>query len=155
VVERANLEPQFLAGMLQSLASVGLVSRQTGRWELTAAGREALGNGSFRALSRERRTFYFVDNSAIQRPSHYLILRPVLQLPRPSGEGGDFDADLLRACVRQPSDWKHRHGFPEEVTRVLELRAEEGSGDWRRVVLDLPEQLLALFTLVAGEGGGN
>jgi hypothetical protein len=152
VLGQAHLEPQFLAGMLQSLAAVGLLSRGAGHWDLTAAGREALADGRYRSLSQERRTFYFVDGS---HPLHYLPLRPVLHAPGAAGQGGPFDSAALRACVRQPSDWKRRHGFPEEVTDLLDLRPAEGAADWHRVVLDVPEQLLVLFTLVPGEQGGT
>jgi hypothetical protein len=139
--------------MLQSLAAAGLISRRTGHWEWTIAGKEALADGRYRSLSQERRTFYFVDGSSLQHPPHYLNLRPLLHVSGVVGQGLHFDTALLRACVRQSAEWKRRHGFPEEVTDILELRPAEENADWHRVVLHLPEQLLALFALVPGEEG--
>jgi hypothetical protein len=150
----ANLDRRILEGLRRSLASEGLILGRAGIRELTAVGREALAEGSYHARALERRAFYFVDNTSCQRPPHYLNLRPALRIPCLPPEGWHFDPALLQACVRQSPDWKRRHGFPEEVTGVLEMRAAEGAADWRRVVFDSPEQLLALFILTPSDGGG-
>ncbi len=153
VLEHAHLEPQLLAGLLQSLARAGLITRKAGDWELTVAGREARTAGLYPVRRQERRTFYFLDLPSTQRAANYLNLRPVLHIPSTASESKPFDPAWLHACIQQPAEWKRRHGFPEEVTDILELRPAEGAADWHRVILDLVEQLLVLFVLVPSTDG--
>jgi hypothetical protein len=57
----------------------------------------------------------------------------------------------LEACVRQTPEWKARYQFPTDVEAVLPPRAEEPDAtDWRRVVLDSPQQLAFVFIRPAG-----
>src|SRR5262249_8253388 len=80
-------------------------------------------------------------------------------VPWPAGEGWWFDPDILRACLRQPPEWKQRFGFPAEVEQVLDLEVAPPSPTnhqppaWQRVILDPPERLLAAVLVTAGEGG--
>lgn len=151
VAEPARLDRQVLSGLRRVLASEGLIAGRDGAWTLTAPGREALAGGPYHAAARERRSFYFVDNTPFGRPPHYLPLRRAAGTRLPPPEGWHFDPALLHACARQTPEWKRRHGFPEEVGRVLGMNATEAAADWRSVVLDSAEQLLVLF-IRTGDG---
>ncbi len=54
--------------------------------------------------------------------------------------------------MRRPPEWKARHGFPAEVEAALGPDAAVGI-DWRRVILDRPEQILAVFVPSAEAAG--
>jgi hypothetical protein len=154
VADPAGLDRQLLSGLRHGLASEGLIAGRNGAWALTDLGREALAGGGYQAPTHKRQSFYFVDNSSFGRPPHYLHLRRAAGTPSPPPEGWRFDPSELHACVRQSAEWKRRHGFPEEVWRVLDMGTTEPA-DWRGVVLDSAEQLLALFIRTGDEPGGR
>src|SRR5262249_6799490 len=146
------LEPQVLARLSCELAGEGLLAPAAGdRPALTPAGRQALESGAYVARTRGRRAFYVVDNSPLQRPPHFVPLEP----RRPSFPGVDewrSDAALVDECVRQTPGWKSRYRFPAEGAAGLGPAPEEP--DWRRVILDRPEQLLLAFVRASGGADG-
>ena len=152
---RLGLDRQLLARLLHALTTAGLV-RPAGRdrWELTDEGRQAQRAGAFVTRTRERRAFYFVNGSAVQRPPHFLALDRPPAAPLPPPEGWRFDAAVLEECVRQAPEWKRRFRFPTEVESVLGASAPGAAPDWRRVILDRPEQLFLVLVQTAAEGGG-
>src|SRR5262249_604301 len=89
----------------------------------------------------------------------FLPLNPRLAAPWVAAEGWQFDPAALEACLRRPPEWKRRYGFPEEVSRVLGVGGArpaadgEPALDWRQVMLDRREHLLAVFVLVSAEQG--
>jgi hypothetical protein len=153
-----HLDQQVLARLLHSLASDGLLTLSEGtHWELTPWGRAALMDGTYRPRARERRVFHFADNSHRGRPAHFVRLAAPLRLASPAPEGRHFDANHLRACVERDPDWKRRHGFPEDIVAILDQSATQNdeSSDWRRVILDSPEQVPIAFAEISAEGEGT
>jgi hypothetical protein len=146
-----HLEPQVLARLARELAGEGLLAQGAAdRPSPTPAGRQALEGGAYVARTRERRAFYFVDNSSLHRPPHFVPLEP-RGLSSPCAGEWHFDAALLGECVRQTPEWKSRYRFPAEVEAVL--GPTPGEPDWRRVIVDRPEQLL--LALVRASGGAD
>lgn len=113
VDDKLHLGPTLLAQVLRRLVESDLiVSNDQDKLSLTALGREACVQGNHRR--RERRRFAFVDRPA-QAP-HYLALRAEAGLP---AAAAPFDPAQLAHCIRQPVEWKQRHGFPTEATGVV------------------------------------
>jgi hypothetical protein len=153
---RLGLDRQVLARLLHALAGAGLVRpADRDRWELTPEGRQAQRAGAFVTRTPERRAFYFVDGSAVQQPPHFLALERSPAAPLPVPEGWRFDPAILEACVRRTPEWKRRFRFPEEVESILNPSASEPAPDWRRVILDRPEQLFLVLVQTAEAGGAS
>jgi hypothetical protein len=145
-----HLGPEVLHQVLGQLRGEGLTHNEANtHWDLTPLGKSAVDTGTFPRTRQERRVFHFLDAPG---PSlRFLALNARLTAPWSAAEGWQFDPAVLEACLGRPAEWKRRFGFPEEVTRVL------GAGgtavDWRQVVLDRPEHLLAVFVLVSAGPG--
>jgi hypothetical protein len=151
--EGLGIDRQVLGQMLRGLEREGLVRPDDG-WALTDGGRHALENGASAGTAPERRTFYFLDRAALQMPPHWLPLAPSVAEPFVPGEGWHFDPAALEACVGQPAAWKARYGFPADVVGLLAPGPAGGpAAEWRRVVLDRPEQLPAVLVETAAGGG--
>src|SRR5690348_1813153 len=61
-----HMDRQVLVQLLRELSDAGLLHRNgTDRCDLSSAGRHVLETGSLPVASEERRTLYFVDNSAL------------------------------------------------------------------------------------------
>jgi hypothetical protein len=151
---RLRLDRQVLARLLHALAGAGLARpAERGRWELTDAGRLAHRAGAFLTRTRERRAFYFVNESPVQRPPHFLALDRPPAAPLAPPEGWRFDAGLLEECVHQTPEWKRRFRFPAEVESVLGASAAGAAPDWQHVILDRPEQLFLVLVETAEAGG--
>jgi hypothetical protein len=142
---RLQLGPGVLPRILRELSGARLIEAAGPRWELTAAGRAALGAGAAPAQCEERRAFYFLDNAELGRPPEFLPLHRPPTAPLTAGEGWRFDLADLEACVRRPAEWKARRRFPADVEAV---RGPRGEDDWRAVALDRGEQLAVAFVQV-------
>ena len=104
-------------------------------WQLSAAGKQALETGSYGRPGAERRTFHF--RARTDAPQPFLPVRGVLGEPCPPGEGWNFDIAILDDWLQRPREWKSRHGFPTDVTRIDPTAAI----DWRHVAVDTPARL--------------
>jgi hypothetical protein len=133
------------------LTDTGLLDRNgSGLWHLTPAGRLALETGAVVDSAEERRTFVFVDNSSLDRPTHFLPLEPNPDrsggTPSPEGAGFLFSPSSLEASIGQTSEWKRCFRFPQEVEALLMPQVNESPEvNWRRVVLDAVEERLVVF----------
>jgi hypothetical protein len=150
-----HLDPQVLTQLLRELAGWRLLEpiNNVG-WSVTDAGRQALESGTWPRHTEERRSFYFVDNTPIQRPPHYLFLpNPGQTAPAPAEANCSFDPAVLQECLQQTAEWKTRHRFPPEVTAVL-LPAAQGTPaeNCRRVLLDRLEQLAVALIDISANG---
>jgi hypothetical protein len=152
LLERLQLGPGVLSRLLRELADHGLLHPTGPRWELTPAGRDALGSGAALTHSEERRAFYFLDNAELGRPPEFLPLHRPPTAPLPPGEGWRFDLADLEACVQRPPEWKARRRFPADVEAV---RGPQGEDDWRGVTLDRPEQLAVACVQVSPAADGT
>ena len=155
-LENLRVDRELLGRWMRELTTEGLVQSADG-WRLTERGWFALESDSYTVYVEERRVFTFLDGSESGRPPSYLALAgPTLDLAPPPG--WRFDAVALEECVRRPEEWKTRHCFPTEVEAILAPRAPSQpspdaggwqgrgtAGDWRRVILDRPEQILLVF----------
>jgi hypothetical protein len=154
-----QLDRQVLSQLIHELTTAGLIHMNgAGTWDLTTAGRHALETGSLALSTEERRTFYFVDNRSLNRPPHFLPLRRVphslVSAPAPDVAAWSFDLACLEACIRQTPEWKAHHHFPTDAETLLAPRPEEPPAtNWRRVVLDSPEQLALVFLRLAASAG--
>jgi hypothetical protein len=142
-LETLHLDRALLARCLHYLSSPGLVQEAARRWQLTPSGQQALATGAYQRPDRERRLFYFVDNTALNRPPHFLPLPQQSAQPQPVDQAPPFDPAVLLACVQQAPEWKHRHGFPLDVAAIYQSPAP--ASDWRSVILDFPECLTLVF----------
>jgi hypothetical protein len=149
-----HMDPQFLHRLLSDLANAGLArARGEGVWELTEAGQKALARDDAGLSLRERRGFFFSEGPETHPGPRFLPLEDPATWPLPEPEDWQFDVGLLRDCVRQPTEWKQRQGFPLGVEEVVTGAGADqpGTEPWRQVVVDRPEQTFVLFAL-AGEG---
>ncbi len=95
----------------------------------------------------------------MRRPPHFLPLRQREALgrftqPRSPGAEGSFDVPALEACIRQTPEWKAHHHFAADVEALLSPRPHEPpEANWRRVVLDAPEQIALVFLRAAAPAG--
>ena len=147
--EQLLVDRELLGHWLRDLSAEGLAD-SAGRWRLTERGRDALAANAYPVSVEERRVFTFLDADEPGRPPRYLALHgPAVPLEPPAG--WRFDAAALDECLRRPEDWKTRHGFPTDVEAVLAPPAPEArtAADWRRVILDRPEQILLVFVTEA------
>ncbi len=156
-----HLGPQVLGRVLHGLHAEGLAEQAGGgQWQATALARQALHQGSYEQLSRERHVFHFLEPPRRAAAPPFLDVRRPSAAPCPAPEGWAFDPAQLDACLRQPAEWKQQRGFPPEVRQVLGVRGLNGSGPpvapaWQQVIVDQPEHLLALVALVPAEGQGE
>ena len=144
-LDQLRVDRDVLARWLHELAAEGLIEADaTGR--LTERGQRSLESGSYTATVEERRVFTFLDEGDPNRPLLFVPFqgRGVALIP-PSG--WRFDAATLEECTRRTVDWKARHSFPTDVEAVLEPAkpVTVTATDWRRVILDRPEQMLMVF----------
>ncbi len=141
---------QLLGRVLAELAAGALAEADgAGRWRVTAAGREAAEAGAARRAGYERRAFHFRDTPAA--PFVRLGVPPGHEVTPPAE--WRFDPAVLRHCVEQPPEWKHRHGFPADVRAVLTADSADAPGEppaWQRVVVDRPESLVLALVVVPG-----
>ncbi len=146
-----QMDVQVLGQLVRELAESGLLHRNgSGRWQMTPEGRHALETGAVSIATEERRTFPFVDNSALGRPPHFLPLElgpPRLAEPAaPEAASCSFEAASLEACIGQTLQWKARLHFPTDVESLLPPRPDESPAvNWRRVILDTVEHRLCAF----------
>ncbi len=144
-LDRLRLDADVVGRWLGDLAAEGLIESDGAGWRLTERGRGALDAGGYTAPAEERRTFLFRDEDDRDHLPRFLALRgaTVGLAPPPNWR---FDPAALEACIRQPAEWKERHGFPADVEAVIAPSGPEpGPADWRRVILDRPEQILLVF----------
>jgi hypothetical protein len=145
---RVPVGRQFLRRVLAGLTAGALAEVDDGgHWRATGAGRAVAEAGEDRRAGYERRTFHFRDTA----PAPFLPLEvaPGHEVKPPPG--WRFDPAVLRHCVEQPPDWKHRHGFPPEVRAVLTSDSADAPGEppaWQRVLVDRPESLILALVIV-------
>lgn len=146
-----KMDTQMLGQLVRELIENGFVQRNgSGLWQMTPAGRQALDTGALALEVEERRTFSFVDNTALGRTLHFLPLElgPARLAEPPLSEpaGGSFQPAFLEACIRQSDEWKRSYRFPADVKELLPPRSEETPASaWRRVILDVVEERLFVF----------
>jgi hypothetical protein len=146
-----QMDTQVLGQLVRELTESGLLHRNgTGLWQVTPVGRHALETGTVPLAAEERRTFAFVDNSALGRPPHFLPLGlgPV-RLAEPASleaAGCSFEIAFLETCIRHTPEWQTRFRFPTDVESLLPPRSEESlAANWQRVVLDALEHRPFVF----------
>jgi hypothetical protein len=146
VATELKMDPALAGDLLRELVRLGL-ARETGgdRWEVLPENGQADAQANAHCL--ERRSFYFSDGS----PPAYLPLSPHAATPLTPPEGWHFDLEALEACVRQGGEWKVRHGFPEDVLRVIHLGAGT-EPDWRQVPFVRAEQALLVLVETTDSG---
>jgi hypothetical protein len=169
---RLHLGPDVLGQTLRRLGAEGLTWAGTdGAWKLTPLGQEALDRGEYRRLGQERRAFHFVDRrsdpAASHEPGafHFLNVRLPAGVTSAAPEGWEFDPHALQACLTRPPEWKRAFGFPEEVEHIYGIAPGPSAPEapappaWQQVILDRPEQVLAVLVLVSapppGESAGG
>jgi hypothetical protein len=154
-----QIDTQVLGQLANELTKTGLIRRNgAGLWQMTPAGKDALEKGAAAGDLEERRTFIFVDNSALGRPPHYLPLElgpaRLGGSASPEAAACSFEPALLEACVRQTPEWKARFRFPVEVEALLAPQHDESpAAKWRRVLLDTVEERLLVFIHTAKKSG--
>jgi hypothetical protein len=155
-----QMDVQVLGQLVRELTESGLLHRNgTGLWQMTPAGRRALETGAVSVAAEERRTFAFVDNSALGWPPHFLPLQlspaRFAEPASPETAGCSFETASLEACIGQTPEWKARFRFPSDVEALLPPRPDESpAANWRRVVLDTVEHRLFVF-IHAGQTVGQ
>ncbi len=136
-----GLPAALLGRLMGRLEAEGLA--EGGR--LTPAGEEVARAGGDGPPRLERRVFRFCAGP----PAHFVALTAAVPLTPPPGWACSLA--MLEDCLGRPAEWKGRHGFPEDVRRVLKPPAEPTAQDWPRVPVAAAEQ--AHLVLAEGEGG--
>lgn len=156
-----QMDRQVLTRFVRELTDAGLLHRNgADRWDLSSMGRHVLDTGSIPIPSEERRTLYFVDNSPLNRPPHFLELRrpppPVTAGSLPAPMNARFDVANLEQCLHQSAEWKTRYRFPRDIDAVLLPRADVSEApNWQRVVLDSVGPLLLVLLRTASASAGE
>jgi len=103
------VDREVLARWLHELSADGLIEAG-GAGRLTERGRRVLDSGAYTAPVEERRAFTFLDEGDTNSPLFFVALqgRAVALAPPP---GWRFEPATLEESVRQPPEWKTRHGF--------------------------------------------
>jgi len=159
------MERPILRQVLHSLETTGLAHcNGAGTWLPTELGRQAQQQGAYRQPAIERGAFYFLERERLVDSANpdaplFIHLATAATTSWPAREDWKFNTDWLLQCLRQPLEWKRRHGFPPEVEEILTPAAakseETGLAAWQRVILDQPERLVAVIVQAADQAGGN
>jgi hypothetical protein len=146
-----GLDSSLVRPVMMQLERGGLIASSsrsedaTAAWFITIAGRRALESGNLASCIRERRQFNFLESLSTPPQFRFVNLccleggGPVAPTPSET-EVPVFDLEKLKSCIREPTDWKHRHGFPEDVVGLVPLNdpaaSEEPQDLWQRVPVD-------------------
>jgi hypothetical protein len=152
------MERPVLRQVLHGLQVAGLAKcNGEGTWLPTDVGRQAQELGSYPQPADERRAFYFLESEGPDQAPRFIQLANAATTSWPIGGDWKFDVGCLMRCVREPAEWKRRHGFPLEVDEILAPVNSEASGlsAWKRVILDQPEHLVALLMMTTDESGAE
>ncbi len=141
------LDPALLQRLLGDLKSAGLLSVSPDGWQLTEAGKDALAGRREACTQSERRAFHFAEGDSRHPGVRFLPLDNPPCTPAPQSPDWSFDVRALEECIAWGPERRQTLGFPPDVRGMV---AAEANG-WRRVIVDRPEQLTALFVL--GEDG--
>lgn len=133
---------------LEQLGHAGLVQVDADRTSLSAAGRQALSEGSHPGLVPRRWVFPFVESldPAGKRlaPPHFLPLDEVSDAtPWQATQDHRFEPAWLEQCLSAPDDFKRRFAFPPDM--AARPGPSTGSAAWREVLLDRTERLLVVL----------
>ncbi len=150
-----HLGPRMLTRVLHGLAAERLAATEaSGEWGPTALGQRIL-RGEGPHANDERRVFHFLGGTP--RPQ-FVSLNHSAGVPASASGEEPFDPSVLRACVRQSTDWKQKHGFPLDVEEVVSLETAGNHHDpaaassWQRVIVAHPERVLTVLILQTGDG---
>jgi hypothetical protein len=148
--DRLYFPEAMLRHELRNLQSYGLVDSH--RLVLTAAGRQALVEGTYARPQWQRRSFTFLERWDAEGrrapPPQFVPAEPVTAALWHSAP--PWDDAWLRECLAKPVAWKQACGFPKDVHARADA-APETIPLWQRVTVVRPEKLLAAVTLV-GQG---
>ena len=139
---RLSLGMPLLRRLLDDLTAAGLAEpAPAGRWRASAAGRAAAQAGVHTRVTTEHRVFHFVEPIA-PGACPFLNLAPSACRPHTAGAEWAFSANVLRACLARPPDWKDRHGFPHDVDELVPFHLNGTPAEaWARVIIDCAEAL--------------
>jgi DNA-binding MarR family transcriptional regulator len=139
-----HLDAGLVGRVIRYLQSEGLVRAEAGARALTESGRQAAAQGEYPRAQQQRRPFYFWHASWCEPArSRYVALANVDKQPWLAAPEIPCAVDPLEACLSQPAEWKRRHGFPQEVRKLLT------SSGWEQVVLAAPLRLFAAVVRTA------
>jgi len=145
--DRLHFPEAMLRHELRSLESDGLVDAD--RIALTAAGRQALADGSYARPQWQRRSFTFLERWDAEggriTPPHYVPAESVTAAP--SQAAPPWEDAWLRECLAKPVAWKQACGFPQDVRAVADA-APDTIPFWQRVTVLRPEKVMAAMALV-------
>jgi hypothetical protein len=151
-----HMGPQMLGQVLRGLSRDGLVEQKGAGWNVSALGKQALNGGEYPRHVQERRRFYFRVAAPDRRP-HFLPLHRAGPEPYRPAASWSFDPQLLQTAVSETPQWKLAYGFPLDVEKIVPQKPPPAHpfmpGEWKRVILDRPERLLAAMIQTTGEGG--
>jgi hypothetical protein len=154
---RAHLDRTILHQMLRRLQEERLVGAAFAPTEL---GRHALRFGHNAVEMAERRAFHFLERWDTEgkrtQPPQFLHLRAFRGTSWYVNDAYPFDPTLLRQCLAQPEEWKQTWGFPADVVRMPEWPSASSEAlAWEQVIVDHPEQALAVLIVAPGAAGSR
>jgi hypothetical protein len=146
MARRLGLTAPVLRGLLADLRDADFARHNAdGVWHPTPAGSAAAAAGTFTDVDLARESFCFAADS--------LMFLPLTA----TGTPVETDAppgllDAIGDCATRPAEWKQSHGFPTDVTAVLDATAETNDAPrWQRVPVCQAERvLLAIVELRGG-----
>jgi len=149
------LEGALVRQALTRLGSDKLVAEEAGgAWRLLKRGEEAVKKGLYLRGERQRRFFYFMESAQAAAMPVFLPLQNQPALTDwPGNEVCRFQKTVLQECLQQPAEWKVHHGFPLDVTDIVDENSLAGAASppqeiWRAITVVQPRHLLALLVLV-------
>jgi hypothetical protein len=155
---RSHLDRTILHQMLRRLQSEGLVGLAPPP-RPTELGRHALRYGHYAVEAGERRVFHFLERCDPQgsriRPPQFLHFQALRGVPWHVNDAHPFDPVWLGECLAQTESWKQAWGFPMDVLRLPERTVAREASAWEHVIVDHPEQALAVLILAPGSAASR
>jgi len=153
VARLLHLAPDLVRRMLRHLVTEGLAAWSgASAATLTPAGGRALERGEYPRPHRERRAFYFAGVEGDPARTRYVDLPHAERLPWLPVSEAPFEVAHLRECVGRPEEWKRRHGFPLDVTELLDA-PDTANHAWEHVVVATPHRLFAAIVRAPAQQG--
>jgi hypothetical protein len=153
-----RFDAALLHQVVRQLHREGLASWTAGDTaSLSDAGRRALEHGDYVRPQHERRTFHFWHADwpvpAAGPTSRFVAVVQPEKLPWLPAPEAPFDGELLRACINEPTAWKERNQFPQDVHRLLASQVGTPVSSWEQVLVDYPQRLFAAVVQTRAESG--
>jgi hypothetical protein len=146
-----GLGQTVIARLARALQEIGLLITSSHQhssapaWSVTPAGRQALKENQVFRQSHERRVLTFVNGEPASGSAEYVkVTSSEWGTSFAPGKGeAHFTPSVLRACIKQNSEWKRRRDFPRDIVDLCDSPGCRSAG--QHIVIDRPERCHVLL----------